>query len=120
MANRKMNRLDKYAETRLWNLKMKNRSMTTEALIEEMIIRFKLEDKVSLDQLKKIILAARRRVMRRQAGMKKNIRAWSSKLFLPEDIIAEWTRGGFLTEENIQAISEIFARYRELLKTGMI
>jgi hypothetical protein len=34
-----MNRLDKYAETRLWNLKMKNRTMTTEALTEEMVLR---------------------------------------------------------------------------------
>jgi len=120
LAKRKMNRLDKYAETRLWNLKMKNRTITTEALIEEMVLRFKFEDKVPQEQLKKIILAARRRVMRRQAGMKKNIRAWSSKLFLPENIIAEWIWGGFLTEENIQAISEILTRYRELLKTGGI
>jgi hypothetical protein len=52
--------------------------------------------------------------------VKKNIQAWSSKLFLPENIIAEWTWGGLLTEENIHAISEILARYRELSENGWI
>ena len=44
MANRKKNKLDIYAETRLWNLKLKNRNMTTKDLAEEMIFRFHLGD----------------------------------------------------------------------------
>jgi len=118
LANRKMNRLDKYAETRLWNLKMKNRTMTTEALIEEMVLRFKLEDNFPLDQLKKIILAARRRVMRRQTFLKKNIRAWSEKLFLPEKAVAEMAWNGLLTEDNIKAVIEVVALFRGLRNTG--
>jgi len=120
LANRKMNRLDKYAETRIWNLKMKNRTMTTEALIEEMVLRFKFEDKVPLEQLKKIILASRRRVMRRQTFLKKNIRAWSEKLFLPEKAVAEWAWKGLLTEDNIEAVIEVLALFRELNRTGII
>ena len=121
MANRKMNRLDKYAETRIWNLKIKNRNMGTEDLIQEMIFRFNLESKTSLYlKLQKIILAARRRVMRRRTEMKKNIRAWSSKLFLPENIVAQWVWNDDLTKENIQVVSEVLAIYRALKVTDTV
>jgi hypothetical protein len=121
MANRKKNKLDIYAETRIWNLKLKNRQMATGELMEEIISRFNLTGGVSLyPKLKKIILAARRRVMRRQTFVKKNIRAWSEKLFLPEKTVATWAWSGLLTEENIEAVSEVLVKYRELAKTGMI
>ena len=114
MTNRKKNKLDIYAETRIWNLKLKNRQMTTDELMEEIISRFNLTGGVSLyPKLKKNILAARRRVMRRKTAMKKNIRAWSAKLFLPEKAIAELAWNGLLTEENIEAVIEVLERYRE-------
>ena len=120
MANRKMNKLDMYAETRIWNLKTQNRNIGTDALMAEIISRFSLEGGVSLyPKLKKIILAARRRVMRRRAAMKKNIRKWSAKLFLPETVVRDWTNKAILTEENIKAVSEVLGLYRELTKAGM-
>ncbi|MEZ4568614.1 MAG: hypothetical protein R2860_17175 [Desulfobacterales bacterium] len=107
MANRKKLKLDIYAETRLWNLKLQNQQMTSPDLMEEMISRFNLKGGLSLyPTLQKIILAARRRVMRRRTMMKKNIKIWSRKLFLPENIVAEWAWRGLLTEENIKAVSK--------------
>jgi len=121
LANRKKHKLDIYAETRLWNLKLQNRQAATHELMEEIISRFDLEGGMSLyPTLQKIILAARRRVMRRRTMMKKNIKFWSRKLFLPENIVAEWAWAGFLTEENIAAVAEILSRYRELSHDGRI
>jgi hypothetical protein len=115
LANRKMNKLDVYAETRLWNLKLQNKHLATETLMKEIIFRFNLVDSVTLyPDLKKIIQAARRRVMRRHTKMKKNITTWSSKLFLPEDIVAHWARKDLLTEKNFAQVSEILSNYREL------
>ncbi len=115
MANRKMNKLDLYAETRLWNLKLQNKHLATETLMKEIIFRFNLVDSVTLyPDLKKIIQAARRRVMRRHTKMKKNITTWSSKLFLPEDIVAHWARKDLLTEKNFAQVSEILSDCREL------
>jgi hypothetical protein len=121
MANRKKNKLDIYAETRIWNLKLQNRNLTTGELMEEIISRFNLKGGVGLyPKLKKIILAARRRVMRRQTAMKKNIRAWSAKLFLPEKAVAEWAWKGLLTEDNIAAVIEVLSLFRGLNRTGII
>ena len=121
MANRKMNKLDIYAETRLWNLKLKNRNMATKDLAEEMIFRFHLVDRNRLDQnLRKIILAARRRVMRRHTKMKKNITAWRLKLFLPEKVVAQWVLSGWLTEENFTSVFEILSAHKALLISGEI
>jgi len=119
MANRKKSKLDIYAETRIWNLKLQKRNLTTGELMEEIISRFNLKGGVSLyPKLKKIILAARRRVMRRQTAMKKNIRVWSSKLFLPEKAVAEMAWNGLLTEDNIKAVIEVLALFRGLRNTG--
>jgi hypothetical protein len=119
MANRKKNKLDVYAETRIWNLKLRNRQMTTDELMEEIISRFNLTGGVSLyPKLKKIILAARRRVMRRQTAVKKNIRAWSAKLFLPEKAVADLAWNGLLTEDNIEAVIAVLEKYRGLRNTG--
>lgn len=116
MANRKMNKLDMYAETRIWNLKLKNKNIATKDLVEEMIIRFNLPDKTSLYlELKKIILAARRRVMRRQSVMKRNISAWALKLFLPETLVRQWAVNGWLTEKNFKAVFEILTTYNTFL-----
>lgn len=115
MANRKMNKLDMYAETRIWNLKLQNKHVTTETLMKEIVFRFNLVDSVTLyPDLKKIIKAARRRVMRRHTKMKKNITTWSSKLFLPEDIVAQWARKDLLTEKNFAQVSEILSDCRKL------
>ncbi len=114
MANRKMSRLDMYAETRIWNLKLKNGNMSTEDLIKEMIFRFNLVGKTSLYlTLKKIILAARRRVMRRRTEMKSNIRVWAEKLLLPEKTVEEMAWSGLLTDENIKTVVKILTIYRE-------
>ena len=121
MANRKKNKLDIYAETRLWNLKLKNRNMTTKDLAEEMIFHFHLGDTGECDpDLKKIILAARRRAMRRHTKMKKNITSWASKLFLPEKVVARWAVNGWLTEKNFALVFEILSAYRALLISGEI
>ena len=119
MANRKMNKLDMYAETRLWNLKLKNGNITTDDLVKEMIFRFKLSGGIRLYlKLQQTILAARRRVMRRQTAMKKNIRDWSSKLCLPEKTVAPWAWSGLLTEGNIKAVFEALTAYKELQMKG--
>jgi hypothetical protein len=121
MANRKKNKLDIYAETRLWNLKLKNRNMATKDLADEMIFRFHLEDNAWRDQdLQKTILAARRRVMRRRTKMKKNITAWALKLFLPEKVVAQWVVSGWLTEKNFAAVFEILSAYKTLLISGKV
>ena len=121
MANRKKNKLDIYAETRLWNLKLNNRNMTTKDLAHEMIFRFHLGDTDGCDpNLWKTILAARRRVMRRHTKMKKNITAWASKLFLPEKVVAQWAVNGWLTEKNFAAVFEILSAYKALLISGKI
>ena len=121
MANRKKNKLDKYAETRIWNLKMQNKHITTDALMKEIILRFNLVDSVTLyPDLNKTIQAARRRVMRRQTKMKKNIKTWSAKLLVPEEVVAQWAGKDLLTEKNVEAVSEILITYRELLTSGGI
>ena len=121
MANRKKNKLDIYAETRLWNLKLKNRNMATKDLAEEMIFHFHLVDRPSLSQnLQKIILAARRRVMRRRTKMKKNITVWASKLFLPKKVVAHWVVSGWMTEKNFVAVFEILSAYKALVISGKI
>lgn len=114
MANRKMGKLDMYAETRIWNLKLKNRNMNTEDLIKEMIFRFRLVGKTSLYlRLKKIIVAARRRVMRRRTAMKKSIRVWAEKLSLPEKAVEEMAWNGHLKDENIKTAVMVLTSYRE-------
>jgi hypothetical protein len=121
VANRKMNKLDIYAETRIWNLKLKNRNMATDDLIKEMIFRFTLPDRTSLYlKPQKIILTAKRRVMRRQTGMKKNIKTWSSKLSIPQKVVTEWALSGLLTEDNIEAVSEVLAKHRELTRAEVV
>lgn len=116
MANRKMNKLDKYVETRIWNLKLKNRNISTEDLIKEMVLRFNLVDKTSLSlKLQKTILTARRRVMRRRTAMKNNITIWASKLFLPEKIVAQWAWNDLLTEKNFEHVFEILSAYKIFL-----
>jgi hypothetical protein len=114
VANRKMGKLDMYAETRIWNLKLKNRNMSTEDLIKEMIFRFRLVGKTSLYlRLKKIIVAARRRVMRRRTAMKKSIRVWAEKLSLPEKAVEEMAWSGHLKDENIKTAVMVLTSYRE-------
>jgi hypothetical protein len=114
VANRKMGKLDMYAETRIWNLKLKNRNMSTEDLIKEMIFRFRLVGKTSLYlRLKKIIVAARRRVMRRRTAMKKSIRVWAEKLSLPEKAVEEMAWNGHLKGENIKTAVMVLTSYRE-------
>ncbi|OPL12130.1 MAG: hypothetical protein AVO38_03620 [delta proteobacterium ML8_D] len=121
MANRKKNKLDIHAETRLWNLSLKNQQIATKDLADEMIYRFHLGNSAWRDQdLQKIILAARRRVMRRRSKMKKNISAWALKLFLPEKVVAQWAVNGWLTEKNFAAVYEILSAYRALLISGEI
>ena len=121
MANRKKNKLDIYAETRLWNLKRENLNVSTHELMDELIFRFNLKGGMGLYPfLQKIVLAARRRVMRRRTEMKNNIKTWSGKLFLPEPIVAEWAWKGFLTEENIASVAEILSSYRALMDAGKI
>jgi superfamily I DNA/RNA helicase len=121
LANRKKNKLDIYAETRLWNLKLQNRNVSTHELMDEMISRFSLKGGMGLYPfLQKVILAARRRVMRRRTEVKNNIKTWSEKLFLPEPIVAEWAWKGFLTEENFAAVAEILSSYRALMDAGKI
>lgn len=116
MANRKKNKLDSYAETRIWNLKLQNKNLTTDELMKEIIERFKLINTISqYPRLLKIIRSARRRVLRRQTLMKKNIKTWSFKLSMPEKAVADLTRQGFLTEENVEAVSVVLATYRELI-----
>jgi len=116
LANRKKNKLDSYAETRIWNLKLQNKNLTTDELMKEIIERFKLINTISqYPRLLKIIRSARRRVLRRQTLMKKNIKTWSFKLSMPEKAVADLTRQGFLTEENVEAVSVVLATYRELI-----
>jgi hypothetical protein len=104
LARRKKNKLDKYAETRIWNLKIQGGKIATEDLMKEMVFRYDLTDSVTLyPELLKTIQAARRRVMRRHTKMKKNISAWALKLFLPEKVVAQWAVNGWLTEKNFAA-----------------
>ena len=113
MANRKKNKLDLYAETRIWNLKLRDRSITTDDLIREMIFRFNLTGKASLYlKLQKTVLAARRRVMRRRTAVKKKIRTWASKLFLPEKIVAPLVWKERLTEDNFNIVFDVLVAYR--------
>jgi hypothetical protein len=118
LANRKKNKLDIYAETRIWNLKLQNKNLATDELMKEIIDRFQLEDTVSLfPKLQKIIQSARRRVLRRHNMMKKNIKTWSLKLSLPEKAVSQWTRQGLLTEDNIEAVYEVLMKFRELMRS---
>jgi hypothetical protein len=119
LANRKMNKLDMFAETRIFNLKLKNKNISTGDLINEIIFRFKLADTLILDQkLQKTIRLARRRVLRRNNQMKKNIKIWSSSLSMPEKSVESLVRQGFLTEKNILSVSVVLATYRELIRAS--
>jgi hypothetical protein len=116
LANRKKNKLDIYSETRIFNLKMKNKNISTRDLINEIIFWFNLADTLTLKaKLQKIIQLARRRVLRRNNQMKKNIKIWSSSLSLPEKSVESLVRQGFLTEKNILSVSVVLATYRELI-----
>jgi hypothetical protein len=116
LANRKKNKLDVYAETRIFNLKLKNKNISTRDLINEIIFRFNLADTLTLDQkLKTTIRLARRRVLRRNNQMKKNIKTWSSTLSMPEKSVESLVRQGFLTEKNILSFSVVLTTYRELI-----
>jgi hypothetical protein len=116
LANRKMNKLDMYAETRIFNLKLKNKNISTRDLINEIIFRFKLADTLTLDQkLQTTIRLARRRVLRRNNQMKKNIKIWSSTLLMPEKSVESLVRQGFLAEKNILSVSVVLSTYRELI-----
>jgi len=116
LANRKKNKLDIYSETRIFNLKLKNKNISTRDLINEIIFRFKLADTLTLDQkLQKTIRLARRRVLRRNNQMEKNIKTWSSTLSMPEKSVESLVRQGFLTEKNILSVSVVLATYRELI-----
>jgi hypothetical protein len=116
LANRKKTKLDIYAETRIFNLKLKNKNISTRDLMNEIIFRFKLADTLTLNpKLQKIIRLARRRVLRRNNQMKKNIKTWSCTLSMPEKSVADLVRQNFLTEENIEAVSVVLATYRELI-----
>jgi hypothetical protein len=119
LANRKKNRLDVFAETRIFNLKLKNKNIATQDLITEIIFRFKLDDTVSLNaKLEKKIQLARRRVLRRNNHIKKNIKTWSSTLSMPEKTVEGLVRQGVLTKKNIQSISVVLATYRQLIGSG--
>ena len=78
-----------------------------------MIFRFNLTGKASLYlKLQKTVLAARRRVMRRRTAVKKKIRTWASKLFLPEKIVAPLVWKERLTEDNFDVVFEVLVAYR--------
>jgi len=116
LANRKKNKLDVFAETRIFNLKLKSKNISTRDLMNEIIFRFKLTDTLTLNaKLQKIIRLARRRVLRRNNQMKKNIKIWSSALSMPEKTVESLVRQKFLTEENIEAVSVVLSTYRELI-----
>jgi hypothetical protein len=119
LANRKKNKLDVFAETRIFNLKLKNKNIATQDLINEIIFRFKLEDTLTLNaKLEKKIQLARRRVLRRNNQMKKNIKTWSSTLSMPEKTVEGLVQQGVLTKKNIQSVSVVLATYRQLIGAG--
>jgi hypothetical protein len=119
LANRKKNKLDLFTETRIWNLKLQNKNLTTDELINEIIDRFKLTETIGqYPRLLKIIRSARRRVLRRNNEMKKNIKTWARMLSMPEHVVEGLVRQGVLTDENIQAVSVVLATYRELIGAG--
>jgi len=52
--------------------------------------------------------------------MKNNIKTWSSKLSIPQKVVTEWALSGLLTEDNIEAVSEALAKYRELTRAEVV
>ena len=123
MANRKLDKLDRYIEKRLWNNKLKNpgRTLHTEDIIGELIQYYRLQDNGSRlrDTLRIKVRLARRRVYRRYAALQKAITTWGRKLDVPESLAEKWVRGGLVDKKNIDVIACVLKDYHEFLSNNI-
>lgn len=123
MANKKLDKLERYAEARLWNSKLKNpgRRLYTEDIIAELIRYYGLQDDGSRLRrtLRKKVGLARRRVYRKYAALQKNITTWAETLDVPERLAEKWVRGGLVDKKNIDAIACVLKDYQEFLTNNL-
>lgn len=116
MANKKLDKLDRYVEARLWNSKLKNpgRRLYTKDIIAELIRYYGLQDDGSRLRrtLRKKVGLARRRVYRKYAALQKNITTWAETLDVPEKLAEKWVRADHLNQDNVKSVSIILQDLR--------
>jgi len=110
MANRRLTKLDKYIETRLWNAKLKNPNKTvpTRIIIQELIRYYGLEDRAKSDShLRKMVKLARRRVYRKRTWLRHISESMANEHGIPTYLIQKWVILGYIKRENIKMITQI-------------
>ena len=110
MANRRLTKLDKYIETRLWNAKLKNpnKTLSTKIIIQELIRYYGLEDRAKSDShLRKMVNLARRRVYRKHAWLRHISESMANEHGIPKCFIQKWVISGYIKRENIKMITQI-------------
>ncbi|RLB02649.1 MAG: hypothetical protein DRG59_12505 [Deltaproteobacteria bacterium] len=118
MAKRRLTKLDRYLESRIWNAKLKNphKVISTETLIEELTRYYGLKGGNRLKvELRKMVKLARRRVYRKRALLTKNIKTWAQELDVPEWLVERWVKNSLLDKKNIDAVIHILKDYRGFL-----
>ena len=121
LAGKKMSKLDRYAEHRLWNNKLRNgRQISTAQLMEELKTYYRLSGtgEEFEERLQDIVRRARRRVHKKSCKMAKDIHAWSEKLDLPVSVVGRWVKKGMVNRQNIETVVFILEDYRRLMNGG--
>ena len=110
MAKRRLTKLDRYLESRIWNAKLKNphKVISTETLIEELTRYYGLKGGNRLKvELRKMVKLARRRVYRKRTWLRHISESMANEHGIPTCLIQKWVILGYIKKENIKMITQI-------------
>ena len=94
-------KMERWIETRLWNQKVKNESITIRQIIFELSTLFKIDvTPETYNKLERKIEQIRSRIYKRYKKWLTIRSEWAIQLALPEQLIQRWYRRGWIDPQN--------------------
>jgi hypothetical protein len=101
-------KMERWIETRLWNQKVKNESITIREVIFELSVLFKIDvTPGTYNNLERKIEQTRSRIYKRYKKWLTLRSEWSTQLALPEKLIQRWYRRGWIDPQNQESLPNI-------------
>ena len=101
-------KMERWIETRLWNQKVKNESITIRQIIFELSALFKIDvTPWTYNKLERKIEQIRSRIYKRYKKWLILRSEWATQLALPEQLIQRWYRRGWIDPQKPDGLSNI-------------
>ena len=101
-------KMERWIETRIWNQKMKNESITIRQIIFELSALFKINvTSGTYNKLERKIEQVRSRIYKRYKKWLTVRSEWANELSLPEQLIHRWYCRGWIKSLNEDTLSDL-------------